>query len=197
MTIAVAKEDRLPLNSLKSRLPTRSEALSVFSIFVFFIFSWTLYRAFWNVPSWLEYLNIWSVLIIIAYVLAFALIESVALLALVVFFSLFFPRHVFKEKYVLLGSSLAVFLSVGAFLLQRKINLVYRLEFWQLLAYPMAGLLLSLLLVVLLTFLFDRFPRLSRLVSTGIERMVIFVYIYVPLGFLSLLVVLVRNIIGY
>ena len=197
MTIAEAKEDRIALDSLKSRLPTRSEALSVYSIFVFFVFSWTLYRAFWNVPSWLEYLTIWSVLIIIAYVLAFALIESAALLVLVVLFSLIFPRHVFKEKYVLLGSSLAVFLSVGAFLLQRKINLVYQLELWQLLAYPPVGLLLSLLLVLLLAFLFDRFPSLARLVSAGIERMVIFVYIYVPLGFLSLLVVLVRNIIGY
>jgi len=66
-----------------------------------------------------------------------------------------------------------------------------------LLAYPPVGLLLSLLLVLLLAFLFDRFPSLARLVSAGIERMVIFVYIYVPLGFLSLLVVLVRNIIGY
>ena len=185
------------MNSLKSRLPTRLEALSVFSIFVFFVFSWTLYRTSWYVPSWLEYLTIWSVLIIIAYVLAFALIESVALLALVVFFSLFFPRKVFKEKYVLLGSSLAVLLSIGAVLVQRKINLVYRLEFWQLLAYPLVGLLLSLLLVVLLAFLFERFPLLGRLVNAGIERMVIFVYIYVPLGTLALLVVLVRNIIGF
>jgi hypothetical protein len=194
---AAPKEDRLPLDSLKSRLPARSEALSVYSIFVFFVFSWTLYRAFWNVPSWLEYLNIWSVLLIIAYVLAFALFESVALLALLVFYSLFFPRKVFKAQYALVGSSLAALICIGAFLLQRKINLVYRLELWQLLAYSLVGLLLSLLLVVLLTFLFDRFPRLSRLVSAGIERMVIFVYIYVPLGFLSLLVVLVRNIIGY
>ena len=185
------------MDSLKSRLPTRSEALSVYSIFVFFVFSWTLYRAFWNVPSWLEYLNIWSVLIIIAYVLAFGMFESVALLALLVFYSLFFPRKVFKAHYALVGSSLAALICIGAFLLQRKINLVYRLEFWQLLAYPLVGLLLSILLVVLLAFLFERFPLLGRLVNAGIERMVIFVYIYVPLGTLALLAVLVRNIIGF
>jgi ABC-type phosphate/phosphonate transport system permease subunit len=192
-----AKEDQIALKSLKSRLPTRSEALSVFSIFVFFVFSWTLYRSSWYVPSWLEYLSVWSVLIVVAYVLAFALFESAFMLALVVFFSLFFPRKVFKEKYVLQGSSLAVLISVGAVLLQRKINLVYRLELWQLLAYPLVGLLLCVLLVVLLAFLFDRIPLLSRLVSTVVERMVIFVYIYVPLGLLALLVVLVRNIIGF
>ena len=193
---ANAKEDRIALNSLKSRLPTRSEALSVFSIFVFFVFSWTLYRAFWYVPSWLEYLNVWSVMVIIAYVLAFALFESAAMLALLVLFSLFFPPRLFKSKYVLQGSCLAALICIGAFLLQRKINLVYRLELWQLLAYPLVGLLLGVLLVLLLAFLFDRFPRLSRLVSALVERMVIFVYIYVPLGLLALLVVLVRNIIG-
>jgi len=185
------------LNVLKSRLPTRSEALSVFSIFVFFVFSWTLYRAFYYVPSWLEYLSLWSVSIIIAYVLAFALFESAGWLALLVFYSLFFPRKVFKEKFVLLGSSLAALICIGAVLLQRKINLVYRLELWQLLVYPLAGLLLSVLLVFLLAFLFERIPLLSRLVNAIVERMVIFVYIYVPLGLLALLVVLVRNIIGF
>ncbi len=191
------KEDRLPLNSLKSRLPASSEALSVFSIFVFFVFSWALYRASWYVPSWLEYLTIWSILVIIAYVLAFALIESAAMLGLLVFFFLFFPKKILKAKYALLGSSLAVLLSVGAFLLQRKINLVYRLELWQLVVYPLAGLLAAVLLVLLLAFLLDRFPRLSRLLAAVLDRMVIFVYIYVPLGLLALLVVLVRNIIGF
>jgi hypothetical protein len=164
---------------------------------VFFVFSWALYRTSWYVPSWLESLSIWSVLIIIAYVLSFALFESACLLALVVFFSLFFPLKVFKEKYVLLGSSLAVLLSVGAVLVQRKINLVYRLELWQLWSYPLVGLLASVLLVVLLAFLFNHFPLLGRLVNAVVDRMVIFVYIYVPLGLLALLVVLVRNIIGY
>lgn len=192
-----SKEDQIALNSLKSRLPSAPEALSVFSIFVFFVFSWTLYRAFWYVPSWLEYLSVWSILVIVAYVLAFALFESAFLLALVVFFSLFFPLKVFKEKYALQGSSLALLLSVGAFLLQRKINLVYRLELWQLLAYPLVALFASVVLVVLLAFLFNRFSLLGRLVNAVVERMLIFVYLYVPLGVLGLLVVLVRNIIGF
>jgi hypothetical protein len=181
---------------LKSRLPSRSEALSVLSIFVFFVFSWTLYRASWNVPSWLEYLSVWSILIIVAYVLGFALFESACLLVLVVIFALFFPRKVFKEYYTLQGGLLAGLLSVGALLLQRKINLVYRLELWQLVAYPLLGLLAAVLLVLLLAYLFRRFPPLSRLVAALVERMLIFVYIYVPLGVLGLLVVLIRNIIG-
>ena len=182
---------------LKSRLPSRSEALSVLSIFVFFVFSWTLYRTAYYTPSWLEYLSVWSILIIVAYVLGFALFESLCLLALAVVFSLFFPPRLFKQQYALQGSALAAAVSVGAVLLQRKINLVYRLELWQLVAYPLVFLLAVVLLVFLLDFLFRRFPRLSRLVAALLERMLIFVYIYVPLGVLGLLVVLIRNIIGF
>jgi len=153
------------LNYLKSRLPSRSEALAVFSIFIFFVFSWTLYRVAWYAPSWLEYLSLGSVLIIIAYVLAFALLESAGLLALVVLFSLFFPPRYFKEQYALQGSSLAALLSIGAALLQRKINLVYRLELWQLLVYPLVGLLACIALTLLLAFLFNRLPLLTRLAN--------------------------------
>ena len=185
------------MNCLKSRLPSRSEALAVFSIFIFFVFSWTLYRVAWYTPSWLEYLSIWSVLIIIAYVLAFALLESIGALALVVLFSLIFPSRFFKEKYALQGSSLAAVLSIGAALLQRKINLVYRLELWQLIVYPLAGLLACVLLILLLAFLFRRFPLFSRLANALLERMLIFVYLYTPLGLLGLLVVLARNLIGF
>ncbi len=112
-------------------------------------------------------------------------------------FALFFPRKLFKEQYALQGGLLAGLLSVGAVLLQRKINLVYRLELWQLVAYPLVGLLAAVMLVVLLAYLFRRLPRLSRLVTALLERMLIFVYIYVPLGLLGLLVVLIRNIIGF
>jgi hypothetical protein len=34
-------------SSLKAKLPTRPEALAVFSVIVFIVFSWTLYRVFW------------------------------------------------------------------------------------------------------------------------------------------------------
>jgi hypothetical protein len=149
------------------------------------------------VPGWLEYLSIWSILIITAYVLAFALLESICLLGLVVFLSLFFPPRFFKEIYILQGSSLALFWCTGAWLIQRKITLIYRLELWQLAVYPLVVLLSSIVLVFLMAFMFRRFLFLSRLGKMVVERMVIFVYIYVPLGALGLLVVLLRNMIGF
>ncbi len=149
---------------------------------------------FWYVPSWLEYLNVWKVLTISAYVLAFALVESLFMVGLLVLFSLLFPRHLFKDQFIQQGSSLAALTSISAVLLQRKINLVYRLESWQILVYPLIFLVALGLLVWLLAFLFERIPFLKYIIAALAERMTAFLYLYVPLGAVGLIVVLVRNI---
>jgi hypothetical protein len=184
------------LNLIQSRLPSRQQLLPVFAIFVFFGFSWALYRMFWYVPSWLEYLSFWKVLTIAAYVLAYALVESILMLGLLLLFSLLFPARIFKKNYVALGSCLAALISLGAVLLQRKINLVYRLELWQLAAYPLALFMVLILVTFLLSWLFERIPVLLRLVNSAAERMTIFTYLYVPLSLLCVILVLARNLIG-
>jgi hypothetical protein len=181
-------------DSLKARLPTRQEALTVFSVIVFIVFSWTLYRVFWWVPSWLEYLSIWSILIILAYVLAFALFESLAVFSLIVFLGLLYPKKYFKDQFVVQGSALSALLGVVAFLVQRKIGLIYRLELWQTLTYPALILIGVIALVPILSIVFKRINRLSRLALVIAERMTIFAYLYVPLGLIGAVVVIVRNL---
>ena len=185
------------MNALQTRLPTRQELLPVYSIVAFFAFSWTLYRLFWYIPSWLDYLSLWSVLVIAAYALAFALVESLCVLGLVALISLAFPTRMFKELFVPVGSSLAALLSIGAVLLQRRINLVYRLELWQLIAYPLALLALAGAAVLILSALFGRFPRLAGWVSGLAERMTVFAYVYSAFGLVGLAVALVRNLLRF
>jgi hypothetical protein len=184
------------LNALRTRLPSRQELFPVLAVFVFFAYTWALYRMFWYVPSWLEYLNLWKVLTIAAYVLAFALFESLLMLGLLVLFSLFFPPRIFKDRFIVQGASLAALTSLAAFMLQRKINLVYRLELWQLELYPLVLLVALVFVVLALGLLFERLPFLARLVQAIAERLTIFAYFYLPLGLLGLAVVILRNLIG-
>lgn len=181
---------------IKDRFPARQQLLPVFAIFVFFGFSWALYRMFWYVPSWLEYLNIWKVFTIAGYVLAFALVESLTMLGFMLLFSLFFPARIFKEKYIAIGSSLAVLISLGAILIQRQINQVYRLELWQLAVYPLAYLIGLTSLVFVFSWLFNRVPFLYRIANSIAERMTIFTYLYVPLGLVGMILVIGRNLFG-
>jgi hypothetical protein len=182
------------IHRLKAKLPSRREALAVFAVIVFIVYSWAMYRTFWWVPSWLEYLSIWSILIIIAYVMAFALFESLAMMGLMVLLSLILPRRAFKDQFIVQGSALSVVLGLGAFLLQRDVGVIYQLELEQTFLYPALILVGVILMVYFSSFVFRKMPALSRLALVVAERMTVFVYLYVPLGLIGLLVVVLRNL---
>ncbi len=150
---------------LRAKLPSRQEALTVFSVILFIVFSWALYRTFWWVPSWLEYLSIWGILIIIAYVVAFALVESLVILALLTLLSLLLPRKIFKDQFVVQGSVLSLLLGLGAFLIQRNVGVIYRLKLEQTLLYPLLILGAVILLMIITSFLFKRIQRALTLYS--------------------------------
>jgi hypothetical protein len=181
-------------HSLSARLPSRQETLAVFSVVVFIVFSWTLYRAFWWLPSWLEYLNIWSVLILLAYILAFALFESLAVMGLLLLLCWMIPGRYFKDQFVAQGSALAVVLGIGGYLIQRDVSRIYKLELWQTLAYPLLTLIGIIAFVFVTSFVFKRIGLLTRLALAVAERMTIFAYLYVPLGLIGALVVIARNL---
>ncbi len=136
-------------------------------------------------------------MIITSYVLAFALVESAVMTVMMLLILLFVPGKVYKGRFSLIVSCAAMLVSVGAFLLQRKISLVYRLEIWQILTFSLATLLLLFGLVFLLSWLLERLPRLSRIGQNLVDRMTIFMFIYAPLGLLGLIVVIIRNLIGF
>jgi len=177
-----------------AKLPTRQEALTVFSVILFVVFSWALYRTFWWVPSWLEYLSVWSILIILAYVLAFALFESLVILALLSLLSLLLPRKIFKDQFILQGSTLSLLLGLGAFLIQRNVTVIYRLQLEQILLYPLLILGAVILLLFITSILFKRIQQLARFTQAAAERMTVFAYLYVPMGLIGLVVVIIRNL---
>jgi len=180
---------------LESKLPSRQEVLPVLSVIVFIVFTWSLYRMFFQVPSLLFYMRVWDVLIIISYVLMFALFESTVVLGLLLIFSLVFPAKYFKEKFVAQGSTVVVMISMGAFALQRKMNIMYRLDGWELILYPLVILAAIVLVIFATSYIYDRFKILPRIINAFAERMIVFVLLYVPLSIIGLLVVFVRNII--
>jgi hypothetical protein len=59
-----------------NRLPDRGQLLPVFSTVVFIVFTWTIYHALYQVPSWLFYMTLPAILPLLAYILGFALLES-------------------------------------------------------------------------------------------------------------------------
>jgi hypothetical protein len=179
---------------IQAKLPSRPELWPVFSILLFMVCGWGLYRAFWYVPSWLEYLSIWSILIIFTYVLAFGLFESLVLLVLPLLFSLILPKRFFRDQFVIQGSALALALCFGAYLVQRQVGVLYKLENWQLSLYPLLALLGLLALSLILAVVFERVKFLARLMRIFADRMTIFGYLFTTLGLVGLAIVVLRNL---
>lgn len=182
------------LTKLRARFPAKQQVFPVFSVIVFSVFSWTLYREFFQVPSWLKYMSLGDILVITAYILAFALIESLVVLGFLLLLSLIFPTIHFRDKFISQGCTLVLVASLGALLLQENINDFYHLKIRELVSYPLAALVGMAILIFLLSFVFERIRVLSRLIQIIADRMTIFAYIYVPLGLLALALVILRNL---
>lgn len=168
--------------------------LPVFSVILFVVFSWTLYQMFRQVPSWLYYFNIYNILTISAYVLSFALLESLFMLGLVLVLSLVFPVRLFKDQFVPQASAQVLWMSAAALVLQNKIDLFSKVETHLLIVVPLVVLACLAVSIILFSWIFARLDFLSRWLGVIAERMVVFSYIYGPLGLISLVVAILRNL---
>jgi hypothetical protein len=182
------------LRGLFARLPSRQQVFPVFSVTVFVVFSWTLYQEFFQVPSWLKYMTLGEILVITAYALAFALIESLVITVLLLILSLVFPVKVFRDKFIPQGSILVLVAGFVAVMLQENMSEVYHLKIRQLTTYPIIGILAVVVMIFVLSWIFDRLSILTRLIQSIAERMTVFSYIYVPLSVVSLVIVTLRNL---
>lgn len=183
---------------LSSRLPSTQQIWPVFSTIVFIIFTWMLYNFFFQIPSWLFYMKAAEILILLAYVMSYSLIESLLVLAFVLLLCMIFPASYFKNQFDALGSIQVFIISAIFYILRQRMGTFSKLEVENqinVLVATLLSILVGLVLsVIIVSKIFERFPVLSRWTSSLANRMIIFSYIYVPLGLLGLLVVIIRNI---
>jgi hypothetical protein len=182
----------------KKRLPSRDEIIPVYATILFPIYSWTIYRLLWNLPSWQkELFSIWDILALGAYGLAFALVESLTVLGFILLLSIALPAKYLRDKFVAQGSAVLWVFFILAIIAQYAIASIVFLS-WSIKEYVISSTLILGVSILLLTiaphFLICRFEKLERFFTSLADRMTIFLFIYLPLGILSLIVVILRNI---
>ncbi len=179
---------------LASRLPGKDETFSVFSLIVFIVFTWAIYQMVWKLPSWLFLMGLLQISVVAAYVLAFALIESLVMLASMLLLALIIPRRLFRDKFVPQASLLVTILSLLAIYLQGHLNLLTGMALAQLVILPFIFLIGIFVYVLLFSILIERTSVVPRLIQAAANRLTVFAYVYVPISLLCLLVVIARNI---
>jgi hypothetical protein len=179
------------LNSFKNRIPSNPEIASIFGTVVFLVHTWAVRGFLYKLPSFLYYFSLGDVLSVLAYMMAFALLESIVTTIGLVILSLILPVKWFRQGFVykcfallVLGGAASIWLQL--FLKDSLADANYGIIF-------MGGRITALAGIGLL-FLFHNVKPLQKLAESIVDRLSVFSYIYVPVGALSLLVVIIRNL---
>ena len=180
---------------VKNRLPSFQQIAPVFSTILFINFSWSIGRMFWFLPSWLYFMTIIDLLPVLAYVLAFALFESLLILLVIMLLALLLPGKFLLERFVPQGIIMALLFTAATFGLHAAASLTFGWSPTEVTVYSLLIVFSVIGLVFVISyFLVNRVPVLEKaFISIG-ERMSVFLYIYFPLGVLGLFTVVFRNI---
>ena len=176
------------LESIRNRLPHRSDLLAVLSVTVFFSYSWTLLIFLYKLSSFLLYFTLGEVADIFTFMMAFTLLESLAVMGVLVLLSVILPSSWLRNGFAFKGFVIVSIATVTSILFQKTLD-DYP-STWALVLFS----LVPLAAIVGLIAMVRSRPRLLQLLNNIQDRILIMLYVYVPLGLLSLAVVLYRNL---
>ena len=94
--------------SLKNRLPPRQDLLLVFSGCAFLIHVWAIINMFYIVPAWVLRMNLAQLSGSMAYMLVFALVESLLVWGLLALLAVLLPKAWLRRNFLAQGMSLAL-----------------------------------------------------------------------------------------
>jgi hypothetical protein len=177
----------------RRRLPARDEIFYTFAAGSFFVHLWTFYNVFHEVPAWIIRMSMWEVISVVAYVLVFALIDSLLLGAGLVAIAFLLPGSWFRDNFVAQGSVAALLISAFAVFFHLwgdalSIWSFKRLLFW-------GGIVT--LTVALVSFGVSRLPRVLGAIRGVVERVAIVSAIYTLFDISSVIIVFARNLYGW
>jgi hypothetical protein len=170
----------------------RRDIILVFASCAFPIYSWSFLWFFQKMPSWLQFLNLWDNVSIVAYIQAFALLESLLVLLLLIVLGFLLPAPFFRDKFAAQGSVTVFVASCWAVVFQ---SLRGEVRAWSL-GESLFWFALSLLTIGVSCVMIYRLECLERAVGAFAERLTVLLYLYVPLSLVGLIVVAARNILG-
>ena len=177
-------------HAIRARIPDRRNIVTVFAVAMFLVYTWTLYTSFWKLPSWLFFLRAGEILSIYAYAFVVNFLESILLLLIVLVPAILLPPAWWTNAFIAKGLAL-ILLILGSAALHlsryptpdtRPIFVHGQFLWW----------IITLLVAIILTWIAGGVKWIRSGLESMADRFVVFLYIYLPLTFLALIVVIIR-----
>jgi hypothetical protein len=162
----------------------------VYGIISLIVYSWTLLEFFWRLPSWEFYMSVGDIAVQFAYSMATNFLESLTVLAGLLFLCAIVPARWFKDLFLSVGSLLVI---LGlAYFMYFAIHSTSRDDTYPTSLVRSAPAVAALILIVSMGL--GRVPLIRRVMDGLADRATIFSYVLPPIGAVSLLIVIARNI---
>ena len=174
------------LEFFKKQFPARGEILLALSGLAFLVYGWELRALFFNFPAFVLSYTVGEILVIAAYMLGFALLETAAVMLIALALAVVLPRKLFAEGFSF--KAFFLFLGMGAV----SVHLQFVMTNQPTVNFLLRELALGLALWILPSALAHYVPIVKKIVLDILDRLTIFTYIYFPLGLISVLVVTFR-----
>ena len=176
-----------------NRLPKSQAILQVYAVIAVMLSAWTITSFLWKLSAWLLVLNLGEILTVFSYAMVTNLIESLIVLFSLLLICILLPARLFRDEFAARGVILSAGL-IGSMMLYMKLYIIFGLgSAIHLLIYPIILWLITTFLLVFSSRL--RFVRAVESVLLWIsDRLVVFLYILIPLYAIVLVYVLFRNI---
>jgi len=176
--------------TLLEKIPRLNKLSPVYAIIVLMVYSWTLWWFLWKLSSWLYYLRIDEILVILMYSISVNFIESLSAISLLVGTSLLLPKAWFYDQFVARGTALVLlglsYLMYLASLFQDKGD--FPRTFILRLSVPV------ILIILLLVYISAKVGFIRKVLEEIADRATIFLYLVVPISVISILIVILRNL---
>ena len=178
-------EERPKSPWFRSRLPDSKQIVQVYALIAFLAFGWMMLVALWTTPSWLISLTIPEILVILAYSFAITFVDSLLGFGVLLLAAVLWPRPRFRDEFGMRAGWM-VFAYYACMIVYVNFGLQHHasLPLW---------LLIAFLAALALGYLSRRLPWVGKITGFA-DRLIILLYILIPVSALSILTVLVRNL---
>ena len=174
---------------MRNRFPPFGQILPVYAVIATMYYAWSFVIFAYKLPGWLYYLNLGEVGGILAHALTTNLIESLALLALLLAVCALLPPRFLRDEFVARGTvaSLVIVGSMMIFLLRFAEAPQIESDLYPWLAATAA-------LAIVLAAFSTRVGIIRKIVIGLSDRLVVLLYILFPLSILALAYVALRAV---
>jgi hypothetical protein len=175
-------------------MPDRGAVLSIYSVLVCLLYSWTLFASFFAFPSWIFYLDLTQLASLYSYSFVLNFIESIFALIIVLFLE-FLWVNIAGVRHEDFRSRTVIYTMV---LLTSSVIRLYNLKGYEEIAGFLDGESVwwvgTFLTAIMMAVVAPRIAWLRSVLEGFADRAIIFLYIYLPLSLISLVIVVMRNV---